>query len=74
MKNENDSIVMDWTEDNAKSTLCQAMYDETIRLRKCRSGKERDSIRRFLIESYQSLIVNVQYKNGQEKLQCGIRQ
>ena len=33
--------------------LYQAMFDETIRLRKCRNRKEREKIRAFIMEAYQ---------------------
>lgn len=32
--------------------LYQAMVDETLRLRKSRSAKERSEIRKFIIEAY----------------------
>lgn len=35
--------------------LYQAMVDETMRLRKSRSSKERSEIRGFIIEAYQLL-------------------
>lgn len=49
------SVMMDFDNDSARSILCQAMMDETIRLRDCRRQRERDSIRKFLIWSFQEL-------------------
>lgn len=46
------SIMLDLTKEKAESVLCQAMIDETLRLRKCLSRRERDSIRSFLKEAY----------------------
>lgn len=46
-----ESITMNYTKEVALSFLCQAMQDETIRLRKARK-KERASIRDFLIEAF----------------------
>lgn len=46
-----ESITMNYTKEVALSFLCQAMQDETIRLRKARK-KERTSIRAFLIEAF----------------------
>ncbi len=46
-----ESITMNYTKEIALSFLCQAMQDETIRLRKARK-KERASIRAFLIEAF----------------------
>lgn len=37
------------------AVLYQAMFDETIRLRKCPSRRERENIRRFLTEAYQRI-------------------
>lgn len=37
------------------AVLYQAMFDETIRLRKCLSRRERENIRKFLTVSYQQL-------------------
>jgi len=49
------SVMMDMDENNARSILCQAMMDETIRLRECRRQKERDSIRKFLLWAFQEI-------------------
>lgn len=46
-----ESITMNYTKEVALSFLCQAMQDETIRLRKARK-KERASIKAFLIEAF----------------------
>jgi len=46
-----ESITMNYTKEVSLSFLCQAMQDETIRLRKARK-KERASIRTFLIEAF----------------------
>ncbi len=43
---------MDYTKENATSILCQAMFDETVRLRKCTNRKERENIRSFIKEAY----------------------
>lgn len=52
------AVMMDFTQDKAISILCQAMFDETLRLRNCFGRKERDSIRKFLIESFQIIFAN----------------
>lgn len=44
-------VTLNYTKEEALSFLCQAMQDETIRLRKARK-KERASIRKFLIEAF----------------------
>lgn len=62
-----ESIIMDYTKENAASILCQAMFDETLRLRKCRRKKERGSIRAFLIESFRILTASMTYTQSQEK-------
>lgn len=49
-----ESITMNYTKEQALSFLCQAMQDETIRLRKARK-KERASIRAFLIEAFAAI-------------------
>ena len=46
-----ESITMNYIKRNSTVILCQAMQDETIRLRKARK-KERASIRAFLIEAF----------------------
>ena len=46
------AIAMNYTKENATSILCQAMFDETVRLRKCSNRKERESIRKFIRETY----------------------
>lgn len=46
------AVVMDYTKENATSILCQAMFDETVRLRKCTNRKERENIRSFIKEAY----------------------
>lgn len=53
-------VSMDWTKENATSILCQTMFDEALRLRNCFSRKERNSIRKFLIVSFQILTANNQ--------------
>lgn len=53
------SVALDLGRDDARSILCQAMMDETIRLRECRRQKERDSIRKFLIKSFQTLNLSI---------------
>ena len=54
------ALALDLKQDNATSILCQAMMDETVRLRSCIWKKERDSIRKFLIESFQLIYSNIQ--------------
>lgn len=49
------SVALDLDRDDARSILCQAMMDETVRLRECRRQKERDSIRKFLLWAFQEL-------------------
>ena len=49
-----ESITMNYTKEVALSFLCQAMQDETIRLRKARK-KERASIRALLIEAFAAI-------------------
>ncbi len=49
------SVALDLGRNDARSILCQAMMDETIRLRECRRQKERDSIRKFLLWAFQEL-------------------
>lgn len=53
------AVMLDFEMKDATSILCQAMFDETLRLRSCWSRKEKDSIRKFLIESYQLLLENM---------------
>lgn len=64
-KISNDKVVLNYTKDNAVSFLCQAMFDETLRLRKCTRRKERDSIRNFLIESFRILVSDIQDTENQ---------
>lgn len=47
----NNAVVLNYTQENATSILCQAMLDETLRLRTCKNQAERESIRGFLTES-----------------------
>ncbi len=61
-----ESVALDFNLDNAISILCQAMFDETLRLRNCRRKKERNSIRAFLIESFQILTANTICTQSQE--------
>ena len=61
------AVVLNYTKDVAISILCQAMYDETLRLRKSLRGTERDSIRKFLTESSAILIGNIPNMQNQEK-------
>lgn len=46
------SVVMDYKKEDATSILCQVMFDETVRLRKCANKKERENIRNFIKEAY----------------------
>ncbi len=48
-----ESVFLDTNSEQVDAVLYQAMFDETIRLRRCRSQTERDRIRRFLTEAYQ---------------------
>jgi len=66
-KMSSDTVVLNYTKDNATSFLCQAILDETLRLRKCTRRKERDSIRKFLIESFQILVADIQDTENQEE-------
>ena len=50
-----ESVFLKTDKQKTDAILYQAMFDETIRLRKCRSEKERDNIRNFLTEAYQLL-------------------
>lgn len=59
-KISDDSVVLNYTKENAVSFLCQAMFDETLRLRKCIRRKERDSIRNFLTECFRILVADNQ--------------
>ena len=52
------AVIMDFTKDKAMSILCQATFDETLRLRNCFGRKERDSIRKFLIESFRIIFAD----------------
>lgn len=52
----NNAVVLNYTQENATSILCQAMLDETLRLRTCKNRAERQSIREFLTESAAILI------------------
>ena len=45
-----ESVTLNYTKEEALSFLCQAMQDETIRLRSRK--KERASIRKFFIEAF----------------------
>lgn len=63
----NNAVVLNYTKENAVSILCQAMFDETLRLRKSLRKAERDSIRRFLTESAAILLGNTLDKQNQEK-------
>lgn len=62
-----DTVVLNYTKDNAVSFLCQAMLDETLRLRKCTRRKERDSIRNFITESFRILVTDIQDTENEEK-------
>lgn len=64
-KISNDTVILNYTKDNAVSFVCQAMLDETLRLRKCTRRKERDSIRNFLIESFRILVSDIQDTENQ---------
>lgn len=66
-KMSNDAVVLNYTKDNAVSFLCQAMLDETLRLRKCTRRKERDSIRNFITESFRILVTDIQDTENEEK-------
>lgn len=64
---ENGTVVLNYTKENAASILCQAMLDETLRLRTSLRKTERDSIREFLTESAVILLGNTLDKQNQEK-------
>ena len=44
-------VFIETSREKVDAVLYQAMFDETIRLRKCRSMKERKDIRDFLISA-----------------------
>lgn len=48
-----ESVFTETSIEQMEAVLYQAMFDEVIRLRKCRSRRERNDIRKFLIETYQ---------------------
>lgn len=48
-------ILLNWEDGDARQILIQVMCDEAFRLKKESDRKERDSIRRFLTESYRVL-------------------
>lgn len=47
-----ESVFTETSAEQVDAVLYQAMFDETVRLRRCTSRRERDSIRKFLTESY----------------------
>lgn len=51
----NESVFTQTDKSKVDAVFYQAIFDETIRLRKCRSSKERDKIRNFLTAAYQLL-------------------
>lgn len=60
-----DGVLLGLQIDDAKSTLIQAMMDETVRLRKTADEKEKDSIRIFLTESYRVLSAGERRAGGE---------
>ncbi len=64
---ESEGMVLNYTKDDAVSILCQAMFDETLRLRTKSQTIERDSIRRFLTESAAILLESTSNMQNQEK-------
>lgn len=53
MNRIDEPVFIETSRERIVAVLYQAMFDETIRLRKCRSMKERKDIRDFLISAYQ---------------------
>lgn len=53
MNRLDEPVFTETSRERIDAVLYQAMFDETIRLRKCRSMKERKDIRDFLISAYQ---------------------
>lgn len=54
---QTNGVVLDYTKEDAESIICQAMLDETIRLKKAPVW-ERNGIRAFLIEAFQLVSAN----------------
>lgn len=48
-----EKVFTEVTDEQVDAVLYQAMFDETIRLRRCMCKAERSSIRKFLTEAYQ---------------------
>lgn len=48
-----ETVFTETSMEQVDAVLYQAMFDETVRLRRCTSKSERDSIRKFLTEAYQ---------------------
>lgn len=53
MNRIDEPVFIETSRERIVAVLYQAMFDETIRLRKCHSMKERKDIRDFLISAYQ---------------------
>lgn len=53
MNQLNEPVFTETNKERIDAILYQAMFDETIRLRKCRNRKEREKIRAFIMEAYQ---------------------
>lgn len=53
MNQLNEPVFTETNKERIDAILYQAMFDETIRLRKCRNRKEREKIRTFIMEAYQ---------------------
>lgn len=51
--NAGETIFLETDEKKIEALLYQTMFDETIRLRNCKSKVERREIRRFILEAYQ---------------------
>lgn len=71
---DKDAVILDWSKENVESLICQAIFDEIVRLRKCTDKKERDSIRNFLTESLRILTSNIPDKRSQEVHQDDMKQ
>lgn len=48
----NEPVFTETSDNRVDAVIYQAMFDETIRLRKCISKSERQKIREFLIEAH----------------------
>ena len=66
MNFENEPVFADVNKKQIDAVFYQAMFDETIRLRKCVSKSERENIRKFLMAAYQLFAESIHETNGGE--------